>query len=112
MSTGNHALVLGASGLAGWGLTNQLLNDYPVKGTFARVTACANRFLPFRDTMWPAPTSGSPILDFVSGIDLTKGSVAQFAAEFKEKIESLETVSHVYYFGELFYANIESFWRE
>jgi hypothetical protein len=102
MSTGNHALVLGASGLAGWGLTNQLLSDYPSKGTFTRVTACANRLLPFKNTKWPAPTSGSPILDFVSGIDLTKGSVEEFAAELKEKIQSVETVTHVYYFGEYF----------
>lgn len=100
MSTKNHALVFGATGLAGWGLTNQLLNNYPSKGIFERVTACANRPLALEDTMWPVNNLDGPILDFIAGVDLSRGSPEEFAQELKSKMHSLETVTHVYYFGD------------
>lgn len=40
---GAHALVFGASGLAGWGVVDQLLENYPAEGTFSKVTALVNR---------------------------------------------------------------------
>ena len=98
---GYHALVLGASGLAGWGVVNQLLSNYPSAGTFSRVTACANRPLNIEDTMWPAPGPGVPILDLVAGIDLTKGNLEEFARVLHVKVQGLETVTHLFYFGEL-----------
>ena len=100
---GNHALVLGASGLAGWGLTNQLLSNYPAKSIFTDVTACVNRPLAAEETMWPSPGPDVPVLDLVTGIDLTNGTLEEFAERFNDKVRRLATVTHVYYFGTSYY---------
>jgi hypothetical protein len=72
-----HALVFGASGLAGWGVVDQLLSDYPVPGTFSTVTALSNRPLIVEDSFWPVRRSGDgvPKFDLISGVDLMKGSM-------------------------------------
>ncbi|KAJ7618488.1 hypothetical protein FB45DRAFT_168411 [Roridomyces roridus] len=97
MSSPNlHALVFGASGLAGWGVVSQLLANYPAKGTFSRVTAVVNRPLSVADSLWP--TTDSPTLELVTNVDLTKGSVQEFTLHLKEKVEDIATVTHVFYF--------------
>ncbi|KAJ7165689.1 hypothetical protein C8R43DRAFT_987308 [Mycena crocata] len=92
-----HAIVFGASGLAGWGVVEQLLENYPVKGTFSKVTAVVNRPISVADSLWPTPES--PILDLVTNIDLTAGSVEDFTALLREKVKDITTVTHVYYFA-------------
>lgn len=70
MPTDRHALVFGASGLAGWGLVNQLLSNYPALESFARVTALVNRPLSVDRSCWPI--SERPHFQLVSGVDLSK----------------------------------------
>ncbi|KAJ7579828.1 hypothetical protein C8J56DRAFT_1016255 [Mycena floridula] len=88
-----HALVFGASGLVGWGVTEQLLLNYPNPETFGKVTALVNRPLEVEDSCWPK----SDKLQLVSGVDLTKGSVNEFARSLKERVTGIEKVTHVYY---------------
>ncbi|KAF7354594.1 Sirq protein [Mycena sanguinolenta] len=94
-STG-HAIVFGASGLAGWGVVDQLLQNYPTKGTFSKVTAVVNRPISVAESLWPI--TDSPAFGLVTGINLAKGSVETFTALLKEKIHDISTVTHVYYF--------------
>jgi hypothetical protein len=49
----NHAIAFGCSGINGWALVNQLLLGYPGAGTFAKVTAIANRPFKPEDAGWP-----------------------------------------------------------
>ena len=93
-STGNHALVFGASGISGWAVVNQILSDYPAKGGFSAVTALTNRPLPVEYALWPKDSR----LDIVSGLDLMKGSQQELEASIKEKIKGIENVTQVYFF--------------
>ncbi|RDW60201.1 hypothetical protein BP5796_11807 [Coleophoma crateriformis] len=97
--TKNHALVFGASGVAGWGVVEQLLEDYPIKGTFSTTTALVNRPLTFEESRWPGPSPDRPELDIVSGIDLTEGSPEDFAAVLKSKVKGIAEITHVYYYA-------------
>lgn len=92
-----HAIVFGASGLAGWAVVDQLLQNYPKAGTFSKVTAVVNRPISLADSFWPTPES--PSLDLVTGINLAEGSIESFTALLGEKIKDISTVTHVYYFG-------------
>ncbi|KAJ7848921.1 hypothetical protein B0H14DRAFT_3867041 [Mycena olivaceomarginata] len=91
-----HAIVFGASGLAGWAVVDQLLQNYPKAGTFSKVTAVVNRPISLADSFWPTPES--PSLDLVTGINLAEGSIESFKALLGEKIKDISTVTHVYYF--------------
>lgn len=97
----NHALVFGASGILGWAVVNELLNNYPAKGTYSKVTALTNRPLTLEGALWPKSDEDSPKLEIISGIDLTQGTTEEVKEIFKSKISSIETVTHVFYFGEL-----------
>lgn len=100
-ATGAHALVFGASGLAGWGVVDQILEGYPAEGTFSTVTALVNRPLTVGESHWPT-TSDSPTrpkLALISGVNLAEGSVDEFTAILRFKVENVENVTHVYYFG-------------
>lgn len=99
MSSGGHALVFGASGLAGWGVVEQLLEQYPAKGTFDKVTAVVNRPINAADALWPTPDS--PTLDLVTNINLMAGTVETFTKLLKDKVKDIASVTHVYYFGDL-----------
>jgi len=105
-----HALVFGASGLAGWGVVNQLLSKYPVEGTFSKVTALVNRPLNLADSYWPS-ISLSPELNFISGVNLTEGTIEEFTHVLKGKVGDVADVTHVYFFGmnqaQLFYTGIQ-----
>ncbi|KAJ7733330.1 hypothetical protein B0H16DRAFT_1426787 [Mycena metata] len=92
-----HALVYGASGLAGWGVVEQLLENYPMKGAFSKVTAVVNRPISIADSLWPTPES--PTLDLIAGINLAEGSVEDFTALLAEQVNDIATVTHVYYFA-------------
>jgi hypothetical protein len=94
----NYALVIGASGLIGWSVVNQILRCYPAEGTFTRVTALVNRPLDLEKSFWPRPTDSKPELDLISGINLLC-SDEELEATLKEKIVDVNLITHVYYFG-------------
>ena len=97
----NHALVFGASGLAGWAVVDQFLNNYPKQGVFSKVTAVVNR--PLTSSYWPGSLPSRPNLDLVSGVNLlADGTIEEFSAFLKDKVEDVATVTHVFYFG-MFY---------
>ena len=95
----HHALVYGASGILGWAVVNEILNQYPVKGTFSKVTAITNRPLTLKESLWPETKDDEPILSIVSGIDLTKGTTEDLESILTEVVPDIATVTHVYYFG-------------
>lgn len=95
----NHALVLGASGLAGWAVVDELLSNYPAAGTFKRVTALVNRPLKLEDAFWPSPSPERPNLSLVSGANLLEGSANDFAGFLKDRVLDVASVTHVYYFA-------------
>ncbi|KAK0647305.1 Short chain dehydrogenase sirS [Lasiodiplodia hormozganensis] len=95
----NHALVFGASGLAGWAVVDELLSNYPAHGTFRKVTALVNRPLKLEDSWWPAPSPDRPELELIAGVNLLNGSVEEFTAFLKDKVKGVDTVTHVFYFA-------------
>jgi nucleoside-diphosphate-sugar epimerase len=92
---GHHALVLGASGINGWAVVNQILLGYPAANVFSRVSALTNRPLSQEVSQWPK----SDKLNIVSGLDLLKGSQTELQDAIKSRVESIETVTHVYFFA-------------
>lgn len=88
------ALIFGASGVTGWAFVNEILNDYPRKGTWGKVHALTNRPLKQSDSFWP----NDERLNIVSGIDLLKGSQEELEDALR-KIEGIEEVTYVYYLG-------------
>lgn len=93
---GKRALVFGASGVTGWSFVNEILNDYPQKGTWDAVVAMTNRPLKLQDSLWPSDAR----LQIVSGIDLLKGSQDDLESSIEEKVNDLGGITHVYYLGE------------
>ena len=91
---GNHALIYGASGISGWAIVNAILNGYPSKDAFSKVTAMVNRPLTREMALWP----DDPRLQIVSGVDLVKGSQEELEKQIKEKVKDVETVSQVYFY--------------
>jgi hypothetical protein len=92
--TGNHALVYGASGISGWAIVNAILNGYPSKDTFSKVSALVNRPLTREMALWP----DDPRLQIVSGIDLLKGSQKELDETIKERVPGVENVTQVYFY--------------
>jgi hypothetical protein len=91
------ALVFGASGVSGWSFVNEMLNDYPEKGVWAKVHALTNRPLTQEASTWPT----SPRLNIVSGIDLLAGTQEELEDTIRSKVTGIEKVTHVYYLGML-----------
>lgn len=91
---GNHALIYGASGISGWAIVNAILNGYPSKDAFSKVTAMVNRPLTREMALWPE----DPRLQIVSGVDLVKGTQEELEAQIKEKVKDVETVTQVYFY--------------
>ncbi|KAG9185196.1 hypothetical protein G6011_07740 [Alternaria panax] len=92
---GNHALIYGASGISGWAIVNAILNGYPSKDAFSRVTAMVNRPLTREMALWP----DDPRLQIVSGVDLVKGTQEDLEKQIKEKVKDVETVTQVYFYS-------------
>lgn len=93
---GHHALIYGASGISGWAIVNAILNSYPSKEAFSRVTAMVNRPLTREMALWP----DDPRLQIVSGVDLVKGSQEELEKQIKDKVTDVETVSQVFFYCE------------
>ena len=97
----NHAIVYGGSGIIGWELVNQVLKSYPYSGSFSKITAVTNRPLDLANSFWPPPSSGSPELQLVSGIDLRKGLGEELAQSLKHAVADFQGITHVYYSGKV-----------
>ncbi|KAK7030944.1 hypothetical protein VNI00_013891 [Paramarasmius palmivorus] len=98
MPGGKHAIVFGASGLAGWGVVDQLLRGYPSKGTFTRVTALINRPFSISESGWTVDRDG-PEIQLVQNVNLLTGSAEEFGDGLKERVQGLETATHMFYFA-------------
>jgi nucleoside-diphosphate-sugar epimerase len=96
--TNHHALVVGASGLIGWSVVNQLLQSYPTPSPFFKVTALINRPLVLEDSFWPEQVFSHPQLSLTAGVNLLC-SDEEFEETLKEKVSDVDSISHVYYFG-------------
>lgn len=62
------ALVLGASGVSGWGVFDEC-RSYPTKTTFKRIIGCTNRPLDKKTAL--VPEDDSERVELYSGIDLS-----------------------------------------
>jgi hypothetical protein len=89
--SGAHALIFGASSLARWVFVDQLLNNYPIGGTFSKVTTLVNRPLKISDSFWPSPKS--PKFELVSNVNLAKGIFKEFTALLKRIIGDIVSVT-------------------
>ncbi|KZT39374.1 hypothetical protein SISSUDRAFT_1003543, partial [Sistotremastrum suecicum HHB10207 ss-3] len=96
-STGNHAIVFGASGISGWEACRQLLS-YPTAITFSQVTGLTNRPLTREAALLPLDLR----LGLFAGLDLQK-PVDEVVKDLS-KIPHIETVTHVFYYA---YKHIE-----
>lgn len=95
MSGGKRALVFGASGVTGWAVVNEILNDYPKKGIWDGVVALTNRPLDLDQSQWPKDSR----LSIVSGIDLLEGSQADLENSIKAKVPEVNKITHMIYLG-------------
>jgi hypothetical protein len=96
---GHHALVFGASGILGWAIVNEILNNYPEEGVYSKVTALTNRPLTLEDGLWPRPDGHRPELNIVPGIDLTKGTMEEVRVVLQDRVPDIDSVTQVHYFG-------------
>lgn len=97
----NHAVVIGASGLIGWGVVDELLSqDSIASGAFGRVTAIVNRPINRDNTFWPDEHPSQPKLLMVDGVNLMDEE-EKVIAMLRDKIPDAQTITHVFYFGAL-----------
>lgn len=102
---GNHALVYGATGIQGWAVTNQLLNNYPTAGSFDKITALTNRPVT-EEMLWPSSSPSSPAFQVISGIDLLdSGGQDAVNESLQSKVSDIETVTHVFFFAYIYKSN-------
>lgn len=94
-----HALVVGASGLAGCAVVDQLMRHYPEEGVFSKVTALTNRPLDVAKSFWSQPVLGRPELQLASGVNLLEGSAEDVAELLRTKVKNTESITHVFHFG-------------
>ena len=90
-----QAVVFGASGVSGWSFVNEILHDYPRHGVWQTVHALTNRPITQQESFWPKDDR----LHIVCGVDLLKGSQEDVEKELKSKISDIESITHVYYLG-------------
>jgi hypothetical protein len=87
------AVVFGASGISGWGITKALLDGRP-GDHFSQVIALTNRPLSFVDSGFQRDDR----LQLHSGIDL-QGNVDEVVTKLRQDIPSIQKVTHVFYTG-------------
>ncbi|KAI4086546.1 MAG: hypothetical protein LQ344_007449 [Seirophora lacunosa] len=95
---GKQALVFGASGLAGWGVVDQLLSNYPAQGTFSTVSALVNRPFKVEDSFWPDRSPTRPDLQLVSGVNLAGVTGKDLEELLEAEVKGIKDVTHVFYF--------------
>jgi hypothetical protein len=87
-----HALVLGASGITGWAITNATLS-YPAIDTFERIIGLTSRPLSAEEALLPADSR----LQLHAGLDLSKE--ADDIVKYLHKIDGIEETTHIYFAG-------------
>lgn len=96
----DHAVVIGASGLIGWGVVNELLAQGSIAaGVFDRVTALVNRPISRDHMLWPDKHPDQPELLMVDGVNLMDDE-EKITGMLTDRIPDADTITHVYYFGE------------
>jgi hypothetical protein len=95
MSGEKRALIFGASGVSGWSMVNEILNDYPEKGIWGAVVALTNRPLSLEQSQWPRDNR----LSIVSGVDLLAGSQQELEATLKARVPKIGSITHMIYLG-------------
>ncbi|KAL1873593.1 hypothetical protein Daus18300_003960 [Diaporthe australafricana] len=89
---------MGASGLIGWGVVNELLSqDSIAKGAFGRVTALVNRPINRDETFWPSSHPRQPELCVVDGLNLMDDE-EKVTTLLKDRIPDAGTITHAFYF--------------
>lgn len=92
-----HALVLGASGISGWSLINQLLQSYPRAGTWSRITGVTRKPMSSEEvSSWPQSREDQAFR-LVSGFDIHNDPKQTLMAKFQEEVPDIHTVTHLYY---------------
>ncbi|EGD90751.1 hypothetical protein H112_02217 [Trichophyton rubrum D6] len=92
-----HALVLGASGISGWSLINQLLQSYPRAGTWSRITGVTRKPMNSEEvSSWPQSREDQAFR-LVSGFDIHNDPKQTLMAKFQEEVPDIHTVTHLYY---------------
>lgn len=90
---------MGAAGLIGWGVVNELLSqDSIAKGVFGRVTALVNRPIKGDETFWPSSHPVQPELRVVDGLNLMDDE-EKITTLLKDRIPDAGTITHAFYFG-------------
>lgn len=97
---GLHALVLGASGITGWGIVNAALS-YPANDTFERVIGLTSRPLSIENAFLPKDSR----LHLHSGLDLSKD--APDIINFLKEIDGIEETTHIYFACEIIPSFVE-----
>jgi len=49
--------------------------------------------------MCPNPSSSRPSLDLISGVNLGRDTIEEFAASLKERVAGIGSVTHTFYFA-------------
>ena len=87
---GLHALVLGASGIAGWAITNAALS-YPTTNSFESIIGLTSRPLSIKEALLP----NDPRLQLHAGLDLSKDTSEIIT--YLQEIDGIEETTHVYF---------------
>ncbi|KAK2597188.1 hypothetical protein N8I77_013049 [Diaporthe amygdali] len=94
----NHAVVIGASGLIGWGVVNELLSkDSSSTGIFSRVTALVNRPIKRDESFWPNSHPSQPELLLVDGVNMMDEQ-EKVTTLLRDRIPDAHTITHAFYF--------------
>lgn len=111
MSDSKHALVIGASGVSGWGVLTQLL-IYPSPTTWSRITGTTNRPLSLSEAQISPTDQQSGRIKLVSGMDFFK-SVEEVITLLNSRIPGIESVTHVFFTAYIHHAfgEFDSVWK-
>jgi len=106
MAGNKRALIFGASGVSGWAMVNEILEDYPKQDIWGGVVALTNRPLSLEQSQWPRDSR----LSIVSGIDILAGSQQDLEKSLRDRVPHIESITHMIYLG-VFISPLEDQWR-
>jgi hypothetical protein len=87
---GLHTLILGASGVTGWAITNAALS-YLTTDSFERIIGFTSRSLCIEEALLP----NDPRLQLRAGLDLSKDT--GHIINYLQKIDRIEETTHIYF---------------
>lgn len=104
MTGDKRALVFGASGVSGWAMVNEILNDYPEQGIWGGVVALTNRPLSLEQSQWPRDSR----LSIVSGVDILAGSQQDLENTLKARVPEIGSITHMIYLAYKAQADVQA----